>query len=548
MRRQRVTALFCMGLSIFSPTSVRAGADQDRDRTIESKCAGSESALEYPYPFDVKRITQAYRWDTKYRDKSRSGVTVVVVDNGFVGHQLVGGKPQPTKNFPQAFFPADDGFDPSSPVLSVSESSAMDADLGHGTHVTGLVLGGMYGDGAPAANGLDLGAPSVRRLFFSESEGRKSKAEDPDPQDWLMIYIVGLVGKNNDAELDTSKLSELVTTIGNLRDGELSQAHIINLSIGHKESSGSAPRSLIELPTQLSGSLLITSAGNDGQPLLGGLDATYPALSDQKSGNLIVVASHDADLGPSDFSNYEEKRVVLAAPGCRIKSWISGYGDARELVGTSQAAAVVTFAATLLRSQWFKASPSELRERLMVSARYSKTLDGGCKPIDAQGPTTGSRCVRHGNALDIEMALYDDVDAIEFCTNRTEVASGCKDTTTLIGNLTRTPPAFIDCMNKEQHRASVDDGTGLTRSTAIRFKRVDAGVGGEPGRGVLYQMLFRTDSPKSASESLVEKECANIVGDVGFAPAKTQPGLVSAPEGFEAVSVNRLVRLVTRSR
>jgi subtilisin family serine protease len=68
----------------------------------------------------------------------------------------------------------------------------------------------------------------------------------------------------------------------------------------------------------------------------------------------------------SGFSNWSRHFVDLAAPGCKLGSWLDADRPGVDESGTSQAAPVVAFAATLLRSLW-EGSPARLKNRLLYS-------------------------------------------------------------------------------------------------------------------------------------------------------------------------------------
>lgn len=548
MRRRFLASALAALILAPQPTGLSAQpADLDSrydgcrgEREARAAKAGDPEAARPAYPYDVARITRAYR-RLENEDPTASNVAVVVVDNGFVGYGWDGSRRRATPNFPQPFFyGGGNEFHPFNIPLPLPTPGADEVRWGHGTHVTGLVLGGMYGDGAPSNDGLDLGSPGVRRLFFSDGEGRKASAVDRDPEDWLTLYVVTLATTPGSLEYQTAQLEKLPTTIKVDLPKRLRHPQIINLSVQNKYIAGGGSAALHAIPKDLQDSLLVVSSGNDGEPLESGSDARFPAGSTAMYGNLVVVGSHDIDFSPSKFSNFDAEVVTLAAPGCALKSWVSGAGEAKALNGTSQAAAVVSFAAALIRSRWLDAGPSELRERLMVASRYSRDLYDGCKS-DENGVPKRVGCVRNGSALDIEMALYLDTDALEYCVDEAGRAADNCATRIVVGTLERAPTTLRDCQYRP-HAKSIDPSHELTRPAAVRLMP-EPGADAKPK----HQLLYRVAAPGQAAETLGVRICEGVEGEVRFLPEVDQPDGAAAPTVL-TLPMGRVTRLITRSR
>src|SRR5262249_14217375 len=113
---------------------------------------------------------------------------------------------------------------------------------------------------------------------------------------------------------------------------------------------------------------------NDQYPLV---PACY---ADECREQVIVVMATDSYDGRPIFSNFGAKSVDLAAPGVGIVSTrapISPGPESRKygrFTGTSAAAAQVSGAAALLKSQDPKRSPQEIKRLLMASVDRSPWL------------------------------------------------------------------------------------------------------------------------------------------------------------------------------
>jgi len=99
--------------------------------------------------------------------------------------------------------------------------------------------------------------------------------------------------------------------------------------------------------------------------------------------NVTVVASVDPTGTKSQFSNYGENKINLAAPGEGVYSTVPG-GGYKQLEGTSMASPHVAGVAALLRSVDPKLTPAQVRARLAQQAN-----DLAC-PAGASGQCVGS--------------------------------------------------------------------------------------------------------------------------------------------------------------
>lgn len=162
------------------------------------------------------------------------------------------------------------------------------------------------------------------------------------------------------------------------------------------------PRVVQLLLSQNEDTLFVVAAGNHGRDL--SELPFYPARwGGGAQANVMTVASIDGSARLSSFSNWSGDHVDIAAPGCRLMSWLDAESEPVPVSGTSQAAPIVSFGATLLASIWDK-SPARLRARLMYSGRLLP---------DA----TDRARVHSGTAVDLTQALLVREDVLTFTEN-----------------------------------------------------------------------------------------------------------------------------------
>lgn len=353
------------------------------------------------YPFKASEVSAAYLFTRQQLDTSVAPVTAVVVDNGFFGVPcdpmrcpvMAGDRVADVSRFPRKLFDTLQ-FDPRSgfgPVLSGTKinplnywnrkpdgryfgSADVDAVSGHGTHVAGLVIGG----------------PRFE-TFRAAFDGEANKS-------WLKLVIANLA--NGRDVLLPGMDRDLADMLGAIEG-----RRIVNMSVAFNARPGSIIGNTIrDAILQDSGSLFVVAAGNDGGNLEGDNLDLYPANLGGVDNNVITVASADglADgrLALSSFTNRSARYVDIAAPGCRILSWLDGQQPAAEVSGTSQATPIVSFAAAMLSSLW-QASPQRIKSRLLYS--------GDLLPLP-----TDRLAVRSQSTLNIAKALTFTFDRIEF--------------------------------------------------------------------------------------------------------------------------------------
>lgn len=301
-------------------------------------------------PFNPIHVQKAYEFASERgatRDDVYPGkVDIVVVDNGFFGAKVMddGSDAFVGSTFKQQWFKSDPAAGIASaipsdpPLLPINHSHQIPVTMtsGHGTHVTGLALGG----------------PSF--LEYRESLGKKA---------WAQVTVLN-VGRG--------QRTLVRGTPGYLRGILMSPLpRIVNFSIAHDRTARDTYLEILENAPQ---SLFVAAAGNtDRDPMLTG---AYPAaLGGPGRTNVITVAALEGKDVLARSSGRAIAAVDMAAPGCQLLSWIDNTANKYEMSGTSQAAPLVTFAASLLRSQNTRATPMALKARVIVSGDMLETDD-----------------------------------------------------------------------------------------------------------------------------------------------------------------------------
>lgn len=409
-------------------------------------CAGADGNSSYP--FNPAAVSAAYAFTRDQIIGSVSRVTVVVVDNGFFGvpcdgpkcPKIIDDRLAESPRFPRQYFDTIQ-FDSRAglgPVLSGTkinplnywnakpngqsfQAADVNAESGHGTHVAGLVLGG------PAFND--------RRAHFL---GADQKA-------WLRLVIANLA--RGQRTLATGTDRELVDMLRQI-DG----AKIVNMSIAFHAQPGTTIGDTIKDAIVKDGqSLFVVAAGNDGGNLNDDQLDLYPASLGGAENNVLTVSSVDNDVAGvarlSNFSNRSANHVDLAAPGCRLMSWLDGDAPPAEISGTSQATPVVSFAAALLSSVW-PTSPMKIKNRLL----YSGDL------LDDKGDRDQ---VRSRSKLSIAKALTYTMDRVTF--ERGGVRRTLLGNLDLVQNLKCADTAAIDGANLRAIKRGPDNEVSFYR-------------------------------------------------------------------------------------
>jgi hypothetical protein len=308
-------------------------------------------------------------------------------------------------------------------------------DNKHGTHVSGLALGGLRDD---QLNTLVKDRIGIEELNIVQKQVVQIGMSDPST-----FFIIP-----NNFLLDAFRYA-----------GQDPSAQIINLSVEDEEKSG------LEDALASSTALVVAAAGNDGINI--DEQERYPAAANNRD-RLITVGAYDGSGGLAGFSNWGLHNVDLAAPGCQVDSILPGGGRGR-INGTSQAAPLVSFTAALLYSEGL--SIPQIKSRILTTVEIDHDKLGTCS-----GPS--GHCVATEGRLDILKAVnvYQDVLAYRKSDGTEGTVAGrvvdciqidgrCYDVTTELKRLVHKPDAdegkiWIKSRDNQTHsRACKIDGT-----------------------------------------------------------------------------------------
>ncbi len=515
---------------------------------VAKGCTGAAEGDD-TYPFSVSRIERAL----KIEPRQIKSVQVAVIDDGFLGFQpnadnQNGSDYIATPNFPEIFFQPDSAYEPwgnpgedrSLPppprLASLRSLSTPDLRPGeHGTHVTGIVLGGMYNEASASPGVAADGAvdPQVRRVLLQNPDATGSQ-----PKAWLSVKTL---------RVDYGAGGEITDPLAKLeRRIQETDAKIVNMSLS-KQVSPVDMRD--ELPPQSQGLLIVAAAGNSKTELEGRLQAVPATIPDTKS-SMLVVASHDANGRFSSFSDYG-RPVSIAAPGCLIRSWVDGTGQDLPLSGTSMATAVVSFAAALVSSRT-GGSATAIRNRLIVSAQFDRGLVN-CERRDIeyqQNPDAAlPACVAYGSKLDIPVALLIRKDFIEYrdCPDQDGKKRCVK---TAVGNLVAIPPTLAACVTISPAVAHGNTGMSLNSAIKIAERKMKPDERKADNDSDIL-LMFEGGTQVGKRGLTVQRQCGMPPPDGLFRFEKIglqldEPG-AATPTTFD-VAAEDLIRVVTRMK
>lgn len=173
-------------------------------------------------------------------------------------------------------------------------------------------------------------------------------------------------------------------------------ASVINLSFAGEGGDKDLKDALAE--AERHDVVVVVSAGNDGE----NIDRTsvYPAK--YLFSNLITVAATDHQDRLTEGSNWSKVYTQLGAPGTDLVGpWFNEWADDGE--GTSDAAILVSAAATLLRSTVHELSAAQTKDILLATAAHSPALKG---KVASEG------------VLDLASAIECAVDRLHPCLKK----------------------------------------------------------------------------------------------------------------------------------
>lgn len=252
------------------------------------------------------------------------GVTVAVVDSGVdAGHPDLAGAVVTGPDFTKGSNP------PGVPPLRV-----------HGTLMASLVSGHGHGPGRGA--GVVGVAPDARILAVRVAPEK----EEPGFQTF------------------NSRRRYRNAVARGIRYAADRGADVINLSLGKGNATAEERAAVTHAITK--GAVVVAAAGNDGDSKRVDAEGFAPYSYPAALPGVVSVGAVDVNNRPAKFSN-RNSSVLVAAPGVDIV----GAGPGREYLigdGTSQATALVSGVAALIRSRNPKLSPALVSQAIVASA------------------------------------------------------------------------------------------------------------------------------------------------------------------------------------
>lgn len=189
----------------------------------------------------------------------------------------------------------------------IGADDVADDEVGHGTHVAGIVVG--KGNGMPRGVAPKCKLIPVRVLAAMEKDGRRMGA--------------GLIENIN----------------AGVKYAVDQGADVINMSLGVRHEGGGLPHQEVIDYARRKGVTIVAASGNDGQQ-----EMYYPGAFD----SVIAVGAMNAEGNVAEFSTYGDQ-VSFIAPGVDVYSTYLD-NDYAFSTGTSHAAPFVTGAVALLKS------------------------------------------------------------------------------------------------------------------------------------------------------------------------------------------------------
>jgi hypothetical protein len=367
---------------------------------LPATCQAAGTVKYNSWPFAVSEVAAVIDRNNTYRAASPLGPVVpeivAVVDNGidgiftpafptedfdlnaaeFASH---GGNADPDQNGYPGDIVGTNIFDGGQP-----QAFAQSVQPAHGTMMTSLALGG----------------PDYRAW-----------QQTAFPHRLVKVRVVSIVRRSVETSTtgNVTRYALPTESLGTALQYVLSgKARTVNLSV----STPNRLQAIEDVVHNHSDLLLVVAAGNAAYEL--DQKSRYPASESAANraygGRVVTVASHGRSGCLSSFSGRGKETVDLAAPGEQIRATELG-GQETTTEGTSQATAITSFVAALLRSTAGMA-PAGIKDRLIASVDLSPDL---------------APYVRSEGALNPAKALNVFYDSVEVLRGSKETIIGTLD-------------------------------------------------------------------------------------------------------------------------
>ncbi|MFI9800174.1 S8 family peptidase [Streptomyces sp. NPDC052302] len=363
-----------------------------------NKPQATPNDTEYAKQWDLFETTAGMRVPGAWDVATGTGVTVAVIDTGYVAHSDLAANIVPGYDFISDATVANDGngrdSDPSDPGdwTAAGECQSGDPAYGsswHGTHVAGTIAA-VTGNGKGVA-GIAHGAKVSPLRVLGKCGGYDSDIIDAIT--WASGGTVSGVPANTNV------------------------AKVINMSLGGGGSCTTATQSAINAAVGR-GTTVVVAAGNS--------NANASNYSPASCANVVSVAATDRQGNRSYYSNYGTV-VDVAAPGGETDSVTSNgilstlnsgtKGPSTEnyayYQGTSMAAPHIAGLAALMKSANASLTPAQIESAIKANARtLPGTCSGGCgagladaaktvQAVSGSGGSTGGTTFTSTTALSI---------------------------------------------------------------------------------------------------------------------------------------------------
>ncbi|MFF4148801.1 S8 family serine peptidase [Streptomyces sp. NPDC001651] len=363
-----------------------------------NKPQATPNDTEYAKQWDLFETTAGMRVPGAWDVATGTGVTVAVIDTGYVAHSDLAANIVPGYDFISDATVANDGngrdSDPSDPGdwTAADECQSGDPAYGsswHGTHVAGTIAA-VTGNGKGVA-GIAHGAKVSPLRVLGKCGGYDSDIIDAIT--WASGGTVSGVPANTNV------------------------AEVVNMSLGGGGSCTTATQSAINAAVGR-GTTVVVAAGNS--------NANAANYSPASCANVVSVAATDRQGNRSYYSNYGTV-VDVAAPGGETDSVTSNgilstlnsgtKGPSTEnyayYQGTSMAAPHIAGLAALMKSANASLTPAQIESAIKANARtLPGTCSGGCgagladaaktvQAVSGSGGSTGGTTFTSTTALSI---------------------------------------------------------------------------------------------------------------------------------------------------